>query len=140
MPTSDISNKKQDFRKSDRSFDPQTVVLKKVRQKTSSENSLKTPFIFLLVLWMLVAVILPVYQLIDRSMHAEVLVSIWGNDDVRIGGRRVYIDGKTLLVNIDKKTFPLTNTIVSHDGITVDIGDKNIPRHLYQSDELCGTG
>ena len=128
MPTLDISNKKQDLRKSDSSFDPQTVVLKKVRQKTSSENWLKRTLIFLLVLWMLVAVILPVYQLIDRSMHAEVLVSIWGNDDVRIGGRRVYIDGKTLLVNIDKKTFPLTNTIVSHDGITVDIRDEKIYR------------
>ncbi len=79
---------------------------------------------------MIVAVIFPVYQLIDRSLHAEVLVSIWGNDDVRIGGRRVYIEGKTLLLHIDKKTFPLTDTIISHDGMTVDIRDEKIYRGL----------
>ena len=128
MPVTDPSRIEQDIHKNETPFDPQTVVLKKVRQKTSSENWLKRTLIFLLVLWMLVAVILPVYQLIDRSMHAEVLVSIWGNDDVRIGGRRVYIDGETLLVHIDKKTFPLTNNIIAHDGITVDIRDERIYR------------
>ena len=126
MPSTDTSIKAQDSQKSDISFDPQTVVLKKVRQKTSSENWLRRALIFLLVIWMLVAVILPVYQLIDRSMHAEVLVSIWGGEDVRIGGRRVFIDGETLQLRIDKKAFPLTNNIFSHDGLTVDIRDEKI--------------
>ncbi len=126
MPTIDTISNEQDIHKNKTAFDPQSVVLKKVRQNTSAENWLKRALIFLLVLWMLVAVVLPVYQLIDRSMHAEVLVSIWGSDDVRIGGRRVYIDGETLQLNIDKKSFPLTNNILSYDGITVDIRDNRI--------------
>lgn len=128
MPATDPSRIEQDIHKNEIPFDPQTVVLKKVRQKTSSENWLKRTLIFLLVLWMLVAVIFPVYQLIDRSMHAEVLVSIWGSDDVRIGGRRVYIDHETLRLHIDKKTFPLSDNIVSHDGLTVDIRNSLIYR------------
>ena len=127
MPTNSMP-KERDLPDNAPLFDPQTVVLKKVRQNTSSENWLKRALIFLLVLWMLVAVVLPVYQLIDRSMHAEVLVSIWGNEDVRIGGRRVYIDGNTHRVNIDKKSFPLSDNIISHDGLTVDIRDGVIYR------------
>jgi iron(III) transport system permease protein len=109
-------------------FDPQSVVSKKVRQKTSSENWLRRALIFLLVIWMLVAVVFPVYQLIDRSMHAEVLVSIWGSEDIRIAGRRVFIDEETLRLNIDKQSFPLTNTITEWDGVTVDVRDDVIYR------------
>ena len=52
--------------------DLKKIYYKKVRQYTSSENWLRRFLIFLLVIWMTVAVLLPVYQLIDRSMHAEV--------------------------------------------------------------------
>ena len=108
MPGLDIASTQQDLNKAHRIFDPQTVVAKKVWQKTSPENWLKRALIFLMIIWMIVAVLLPVYQLIDRSMHADVLVSIWGNEDVRIGGRRVSIDHETRRLIIDKKTFPLT--------------------------------
>ena len=126
MPGLDIASTGQDLNKAHRIFDPQTVVAKKVWQKTSPENWLKRALIFLMIIWMIVAVLLPVYQLIDRSMHADVLVSIWGNEDVRIGGRRVYIDNDTRRLIIDKKAFPLTNSIITHEGLTVNLRDEKI--------------
>ena len=110
----------------DRSFDPQSVVGKKVRQRTSSENWLKRGLIFLMIIWMCVAVLFPVYQLIDRSMHADVLISIWSDEDVRIGGRRVFIDKETQRLFVDKKSFPLKDNIITHDGITVWLQNKKI--------------
>lgn len=100
-------------------FDPQTVVSKKVRQNTSGENWLKRALIFLMIVWMVMAVLLPVYQLIDTSMHAEIPVTIWGGEDVRLGGRRVHLENER--IHIDKKTFALTEGQVSDDGMTVEI-------------------
>lgn len=93
------------------------IARKKVRQYTSSENWLRRFMIWLLVLWMTVAVLLPVYQLLERSMHAEVAVNIFGEDDVRLGGRRVYIkDGQVIF---DATPLPLREGTISHDGMTV---------------------
>jgi iron(III) transport system permease protein len=101
-----------------------SIFTKKVRQKTSSENWLRRLLILLLVVWMTVAVIFPVYQLIDRSMHAEVPVAIFGDDDVRIGGRRAFVKEGRLL--IDKTTFVLTDGTRSHNGFTVEIKNGKI--------------
>jgi len=128
MLTSAILNEEENIQKSGAAFDPQTVVSDKVRQKTSPENWLKRTLIFLVIIWMSVAVLFPVYQLIDRSMHADVLVSIWGSTDVRIGGRRVYIDDETRRFYIDKKELPLTNGVVTHEGLTVHIRDEKITK------------
>ena len=100
-------------------FDPQTVVSRKVRQNTSAENWLKRVLILLVIIWMLVAVLFPVYQLIDHSMHAEVPVTIFGYDDVRLGGRRVFVENDTL--HIDAKSFPLSDAIFTEDGLSVEI-------------------
>ncbi len=126
MPESDTASTQKRLKSAIRVFDPLTVVAQKVRQRTSSENWLKRALIFLMIIWMLVAVLLPVYQLIDRSMHADVLVSIWGGDDVRIGGRRVFINQETLQLVIDKKTFPLMDNIYTHDGLTVKVRNEKI--------------
>ncbi len=126
MPEPDSTYTEPTLKTADRAFDPQTVIKEKVRQKTSSENWLKRALIFLVIIWMSVAVLFPVYQLIDRSMHAEVLVSIWGKEDVRLGGRRAFIDGDPKRLNIDKKSFPLTNGVTRHDGMAVTIRNGQI--------------
>jgi len=105
------------------SADTRRIYLKKVRQHTSSENWLRRFLILLLVIWMTVAVIFPVYQLIDRCLHAEVAVTIFGDNDVRIGGRRVFI--KEGQVIFDTVPFDLRNGRLSHDEMTVEIaGEK----------------
>ena len=97
--------------------DRKKIYLKKVRQYTSSENWLRRFLILLLVIWMAVAVLLPVYQLVDRSMHAEIAVNIFGEDDVRIGGRRVYIKDQQVI--FDTTPRDLRDGRISHDGMTV---------------------
>ncbi len=99
------------------SFDPQTVIFKKVRQNTSSENWLRRALILLMILWMVVVVAFPLYQLMDRSLHGEVPVTIFGDDDIRIGGRRVFIKENQLF--IDKFSAPISGAAITDDGMSV---------------------
>ena len=100
------------------------IYSKKVRQDTSRENWLRRALIFLLIVWMTVAVLLPVYQLIDQSLHAEITVAIWGPEDVRIGGRRVYIENGQII--IDQTAFGLDDGTFSHDGLEATVKNEKI--------------
>ena len=101
--------------------DPRTVISRRVRQDTSGENWLRRLLIFLLIAWMIVAVVFPVYQLVDQSLHAEVAITVFGDQDVRISGRRVHFDKGTYY--IDTTAFDQTDGRIADDGMSVDLED-----------------
>lgn len=95
----------------------QEIQGKRVKQDTSGENWLRRLLIFLLIFWMTVAVVFPVYQLVDRALNADFQGVIFGEDDVRVGGRRILLqDGQVLIDNV---AYPVTDAPVTHDGVTV---------------------
>lgn len=102
-------------------LNPQKVYKQKVRQDTSGENWLRRFLILLLIVWMTVAVLFPTYQLADRSLNAEVAITVFSNQDVRISGRRIHFDqGKYF---IDSVAFEQADGRITEDGLSADLQD-----------------
>ncbi len=104
--------------------DPDTVFKRRVRQDTSGENWLRRILIFLLIAWMTVAVVFPMYQLVDQALHAEVAVTVFSDQDIRISGRRVHFHQDRY--RIDAAAFDQTDGLIADDGLSVELRDGRI--------------
>lgn len=89
----------------------------KVRQERSRENWLRLFLLVLMVLWLFVTVVLPVYEVLDRSIYMDVAVTVFGEDDIRVGGRRVFLEDRRL--RIDEEPVELRQGQGSRDGVSV---------------------
>lgn len=77
--------------------------------------------LILTLLWLVVAIVLPVATIFHRSVHAEVPVAIWGPEDVRIGGRQVALEDSRVV--IDGGPIDAEGTAINYDGFALEIGD-----------------
>jgi hypothetical protein len=91
-----------------------------VKQERSAENRLRLVLVFLTVLWLGITVVLPVYELLDRSLHVDVPVIIFGEDDIRVGGRKISLKDEALL--IDGEAAELTGGKGGRAGVEVKVG------------------
>lgn len=70
-----------------------------MRLRPTTEGGVAGLLIVLTVLWLLFGAILPMGEVARRSMVADVSVAIWGEDDVRIGGRQILVENGTVTVD-----------------------------------------
>lgn len=96
---------------------PAALFSGKVRQDRSRENWLRLFLMVLMVLWLFLTVVLPVYEVLDRSLFTDVAVTVFGEDDVRIGGRRIALEDERL--RVDDDPVELRNGRGSWGGVTV---------------------
>lgn len=95
-----------------------------VKQERSAENRLRLLLVFLTVLWLGITVVLPVYELLDRSLHVDVPVIIFGEDDIRVGGRKVSLKDEALF--IDGEAAEMTGGKGGRAGVEVKVGAGKI--------------
>jgi len=85
------------------------------------EEFLAFTLIVVTVAWLLLTVVAPLGEVARRSMVVEVPVAIFGPEDVRIGGRRVFVeDGE---VTIDGEAVDLTDGVVEAEGVHARLSD-----------------
>ena len=69
----------------------QQIAPKRVKQYTSFENRIRQIIIFLMILWLFVTVVMPVYEVLKRSLYTEVFVTVKNANDLLVGGRHVSV-------------------------------------------------
>ncbi len=70
-----------------------------------------------LLAFLVVGVVLPVLEIVKRSVSTEVAVVIFGREDIRIGGRRISLD--SLSATVDGVRFSDLSSPVEHDGVRI---------------------
>jgi iron(III) transport system permease protein len=96
-----------------------------IGQRSTAEDWIRRFLIFLICAWLFVGVVLPLYQVILRSLYAELPVAIFGKDDIRIAGHRVLIKENEVLID-DETVLSSSYGKAELDGIIVDISDNKV--------------
>jgi len=88
---------------------------RRIKTVLAGETLLRTFLLLLSFSWLGVGVVLPLAEVVHRSLHADVVVSIWGEDDIRLGGRRIQVEGNRVLA--DGEPLPGTDTQANGEGV-----------------------
>lgn len=102
----------------------QQITPKRVKQYTSFENRIRQIIIFLMILWLFVTVVMPVYEVLERSLYTEVFVTVNNDKDVLVGGRHVSVRDNEFFV--DDTPVALIDGNASHDGVSIQVEEDTL--------------
>lgn len=91
------------------------------RQKATAEQWLRRAIMLLILAAMVLGVALPVWSIVDRSIHAEFNASIWGPQEVRIGGRIIRLEDGAM--HVDDTVVPVVDGVAEGAGVHATIED-----------------
>lgn len=80
--------------------------------------------IFIVCIWLLFVVVFPLYEVVYRSLNAELSVAIFGENDIRLAGHRVLIEDDEVL--IDEQPVNISNGKAEHNGVLVELTDSKV--------------
>ncbi len=112
-----------------------------VARKSGVDDWIRFGLIALACLWLLVGVVLPLLEVVNRAAHSEFPVKIllpedqqksqdsfWGQVD--IAGRKIVLmkDNGQFVLYIDNQTFTIEGGSVEYDGVRVLVADNGIEK------------
>ena len=87
--------------------------------RITRESGIRALLMLGLLLFLIIGVVLPVMEVVKRSVATEVSVTIYGPDDIRIAEHRIAIDGP--LVTINGTQHDCTADPVEHEGVEASL-------------------
>jgi len=98
---------------------------KTLRHLFGPEQWTQRALIFLVCFWMLAAVVLPLLQVVERAVNADVSVAVFGDDDIRAAGHRIWVKPGGVLY-IDDEPADLKNGRARRRGVSVSYNDDGL--------------
>ena len=118
-----------------------TIREERVSQKASYEDWVRRVMIALASLWLLLGVVLPLFEVVNRAIHVDLMVKIEEpteqdklEDDFRgqitVAGRTVVLmmENARPTLYVDNKTLDIRMGRAEADGITVELGKDRIEK------------